>query len=426
MKYTNSSGVTIEILPWSDSGYKLDQFTLRCSLGGDIAGGKIILNGVVSSEEANQAQEECIDGTVTIEKEGRESIEFSYFITNRNYLDGNLVLDYVSVSDPKYFRDKIKMTYKGTLDSILTQLYPDIDIRCSTDIQGELTFHQNNISNIELFSKLAPGYRRNVIFGFLYDKFLIKDTCNQEELDNAKAFLATKAQLSTTYGKKYNAELYTPPFNAWESPEKNGLGEDYSDRQPRFIRSIQKRGETSYVNASHAQLYENSMINKALISSYYFHRQKVSLTEWPEYAVGDVLIYDVAENTGRDVSWPHKYYLVTSMSMFMAGSGSKAIAALGKDFSIETTFVGLEEDGSIALDREEGEDPSRQEEEREPVYYRENDEEPQSLPKADGSDSKLFELMHDINSVTNEVMDEYEGESDEEDIYYIAKEPVNG
>lgn len=434
MKYTNSYGVSIDILPWLDSGYKFERFSINCSLGGTLAQGQIGLNGVVSSEEATEAQEECLDGTIIIEKEGRDRVEFSYFITNRNYLDGRLTLDFVCVSDPKYFRDKLKMTHKGTLDDILKQLYPDIDIECSTDIQGELTFHQSNISNVELFASLAPGYRKNVIFGFIYDRFLIKDTCNQEELDNAKPFLATKDQISTTYGKKYDPNLYMPPFNAWETPERNGLGEDYSDRQPRFIRSIQKRGQTSYVNSTHAQLYENSMVNRALLSSSYFHKQSVSLAEWPEYSVGDILMYDVAESSGRDTSWPHKYYLVYSMSMFMAGSGS-GITRNGKDFEVASAFVGLEEDGSIALNRDEGEDPSRQEEEKDPVYFRDDENEPQSLPRADGSDSKLSMIMQDMNSTSDNLIEEaiqededYENVSEEgsneDESYYIALEPV--
>jgi hypothetical protein len=384
MKYTHSSGISVEVLPWMDCGFKLASISLNASLGGAPSEGVLNLEGFVTSEETNQATENLDYGTIYIEKDNRPALEVKFFVIKREYIKDVLRLRYICISDPKYARDKKKQTYRGTLDEVLNQIYPNTEISCDTDVQGELTFHQNNMTDIELFAKLASGYKRSAIYGFIFDKYMIRETYTLDDLENAKTVKCTRKQLKNRYSKTYNPELYTPPFNAWEDSEKNGLGKDYKDKQPRFIRSIQKRGEVSYVSATHGQLYENSMTNDAYLNSNFFHRQDLELEEWPDYSLGEVVIFNCVEDNDRDTSWPHKYYLVYSLKFFIAGNSS--IRENGKSLSFQSTFVGLEEDGSIALDKEEGEDPSKKDESKDPIYYREGDVENENstLPPALG------------------------------------------
>lgn len=363
MKYTDSHGITVHISPWLDCGYRLKNLVLNLSIGGELTNGSIELEGLIVISETLETLDTCNTGEITIEKEGRSSYIGKFFVTSRAHtVNGNAVLNFVCVPDPKYVRDKIKMTYIGTMEEVLEEIYPNLDIQCESDIQGERTFHQNSIPSAYYLPKLAAGYRKNIVYGYDMDTFFIKEAYTQDELDNAPIIIATLDQDTSGYEKEYNPELYSQPKNDWESEEENQLGEDYSELQARFVRSVQKRGDIFYVYKDFEDLRENATINRTQNNSSYYQTKTIRAKDWPDYELGEVVYFNLAETEQSDTYYPHNYYIVSGIRISFSTKGQ---------FIFETTFAGLEENGLISLDNDYEDDPTSDEEE--PTYFRDEE-----------------------------------------------------
>lgn len=360
----DSQGYSVYLEPWCSQGFRLVDVYFNESLGGELAGGTVNLVG--SSERGTQqTREDVYTGKFIIEKNNNLIKSFDVFITQKNSKRESLSMTFVSVTDPKYCRDEDIITYEGTLDDIVKQVYPNIDLRCSSDIQGPIKLFQNYETNLSFLNRVAAGFKRNSVFGHSLEKFFIKETCTKEEMD--RALLVASIPESQSPGVKiYNKSLYYSPVNLWEEgKDDKRVNKDYSKYQSRFLRSISQMGNISYMAREHSQLFENIEKNISNLSSNYFQKLGFVLPDIPPYNLGDVVEYFRTDIVKSKIQWPYKYYLVYATNMYFSTPGTGK-----RKFSYSTTLVGLEEDGKIALMKTEEEDPTLEEQKKEPTYYR--------------------------------------------------------
>ena len=383
IRYQNNYGYSVNITPWFDMGYRLVSLELQDTLGGAFAGGIINLVGFQSKLDTQELREKSYSGTFSILDNGIIIKEFKFFIVNKTFDREQLTLRFICTPDPKYVRNLYSKTHVGDLRNIIENVFSDeedyLDIRSDSDIQGNMTLYQSNESDFSFLSRVVSGYQSDGVFGYSWDKLIIKKTCTPEEMKEAPIIEALHEEQSPA-SKTYNESLYNIPKNLWEEgKDDERVGEDYSTRQPIFVRACSFMGDSvKYMGIDQYHMIMNSKKNIANLSSDYFQKLTVRLKIFPEFQIGDVVRYYRSDIQSSDMIWPYEYYLVYSNKMYFTTSGTGVTDPntpenMG-DYNFTITLVGLEEDGSIALGKTEEQDPTIEEEEREDPSYLKNAE----------------------------------------------------
>jgi hypothetical protein len=367
IRYQNIHGYSINFTPWLDLGYRLVSVELKNTLGGELAGGTIRLVGSQSNLPSLELRENLYSGTVSILDLGVVVKEFKVFFIKKSYKREELSLDFVCIPDPKYVRDLHTKTHVGNLRKILEDIFIGsddfLDIRCDSDIQGTMRLYQSSQSDVSFLKDILSGYRRNSVFGYSWDKLVLKETCTPEEMKSAGIIEALTEEQSPA-SNSYDKGLYSVPKNLWEEGKDDSrVGEDYTDRQAINVRASSiMDGKVEYMGTDYYNMINNSKKNLVNLGSDYFQKLSVSLKTFPKYQIGDVVRYYRTDNQVSDMIWPYEYYMVYANRMFFSTSGTgvtdpKAPKNVG-DYTFTTILVGLEEDGSIALDKTEDQDPT--------------------------------------------------------------------
>jgi hypothetical protein len=378
IRYQNIYGYSINFTPWLDLGYRLVSVELQNTLGGTLAGGTIRLVGTQSNLPSLELKENLYSGTVSILNFGVTVKEFKVFFVRKTYKREELALDFVCIPDPKYVRDLHTKTHKGNLQNIIEDIFSSskefLDIRCTSDIQGIMRMYQSNQSDIDFLKNILSGYKRNCVFGYSWDRLILKETCTPEEMNSAKVIEAVTEEQSPA-SNSYDKGLYSVPRNLWEEGKDDlRVGEDYTDRQAINVRASSiMEGKVEYMGTEYYNMVNNSKKNIINLSSDYFQKLTITLKTLPDYQIGDVVRYYRNDNQVSDMIWPYEYYMVYANRMFFATSGTGVTDPtvpkdLG-DYTFTTVLVGLEEDGSIALDKTEEQDPTI-EEQGDPNYIK--------------------------------------------------------
>jgi hypothetical protein len=380
IRYQNIHGYSINFSPWLDTGYRLISVELSEIIGGNLAGGTIKMVGSLNNQSSLELRD-TYSGTISILDFGIPVREFKVFFVRKSYKREELSLDFVCIPLPDYVRDLHTKTHVGDLRSIIEGIFTHVyakdflDIRCESDIQGTMRLFQSNESDVQFLRGILSGYKKDCVFGYSWDKLIVKDTCSKEEMKQAILIEAMTEEQSPA-SKTYDKRLYNTPKNLWEEgKDDQRVGEDYKDRQPIFVRSCSFMGdEVKYMGVDQYNMIMNSKKNIASLGSDYFQKLTVSLKTFPDYRIGDVVRYQRTDTKTSDLIWPYEYYLVYGNRMFFSTSGTGVTDPntpenVG-DYTFTTTLVGLEEDGSIALGKTEEQDPTLDEESQgDPTYF---------------------------------------------------------
>lgn len=368
IRYQNIHGYSVNFTPWLDLGYRLVSLELKEKIGGDLAGGSIRMVGSLSVQESLELRD-TYSGTISILDFGIPIKEFKVFFIKKLYKREEIILDFVCIPLPDYVRDFHSKTHVGDLKSIIEGIFihPDasdfLDIRCESDIQGTMKLYQSNESDISFLKNIISGYVNGGIYGYSWDKLIIKKTCTPEELENAVTVEALDEEQSFA-SNTYDKSLYSTPKNLWEEGKDDPrVGEDYSDRQPIFVRACSFMGdEVKYMGVDQYNMIMNSKKNIANLESDYFQKLNITIKTFPKYNIGDVVEYYKTDEQSTDKILPYKYYLVYGNRMFFSTSGTGVtdpnVPKNIGDYTFTTTLLGLEEDGSIAIDKTEEQDPT--------------------------------------------------------------------
>ena len=192
---------------------------------------------------------------------------------------------------------------------------------------------------------------------------IIKKTCTPEELQNAPIIEALNEEQAPA-SKTYNKDLYNAPKNLWEEgKDDERVGEDYTDREPIFVRACSFMEDSiQYMGIDQYHMIMNSKKNIINLGSDYFQKLKLTLKTFPKVQIGEVVRYYRNDIQASDLIWPYEYYLVYGTRMYFSTSGTGVTDPTTNketgDYNFDIILVGLEEDGSIALEKTKEQDPT--------------------------------------------------------------------
>lgn len=321
-----TNGITLTIDPWSYSGAKLQSIRLYEELGGKIASGTASFELFMTEAAVNLIYKQYT-GKITISKTVTDgnTLEIDFFVTKRRYIKNNLTIEFLCVKDNKFVTDLISLEHTD-ITQALNSLYPGkIDIRCESDVNNEIPLIQFNETNHTFCTKLAYSFKKDIIFAFGWEGFMIKDRCGDKNsvgktenltatINGSKDLLAafggpgTGIESMDPYVMSYDNILYQKVIDPWLDNEEK----DYSEKIPVNLRTLRFYNRHLVVGTDYTELVSNYLYNQQMMTSNMQVSLRIKSDTMPNYKIGDIIIYN---NVTEPVN-PHRAYLVKTNEIY--------------------------------------------------------------------------------------------------------------
>lgn len=341
--WVSPSGVVVNIQPFMSYNWKFTRLSMTEVVGGKIAEGEIALQSV-GTDESIKLITDTHYITITLQcPDGGSSYNIKGFITSKNWTKNVLDIKFLCIPSHKFFSDAL-ITLQSDPTDALKQLWgteneDTLDIRCESDLNNEVTLQQLGESNYKACKKLAYSFKKNSIFCFGLEGFMIKDIIgtNSKGNDEPEFFVIGDGEVNQTSGfnLNYNYKIYKQSENPWEA-------DDYSEKkQHSKLTSLTIDDEYYLVSQDHFGLLSNYVHNKNLMES----RFQTSLTvvtpdSLPNFKIGDTIKYKRSTDT---TSNPFEVFFVSKMTYFISTEGDKD--ENGLQFSVSSILRGIGDKG---------------------------------------------------------------------------------
>ena len=341
MKYTSSYDISIDFLPWFDNGFVLKSLHIYEELGGKIANGKIELE-LIGTEESLRLVTKQYTGKLIIEKNKGNIYDIDIFITKRHYYKNSLTLEFLCIKDKSFYTDLVSLEYPD-ITTALNTLYPGkVDIRCESDVNNDIKLVQNTETNQSFCTKLAYSYKKDSIFAFGWDRFLLKDRIGKyDSRGNIEPKLALVGGLGTEsmdpYTMKYDHVLFEKPWDPWLDNESK-----YTDLVPTNSRTIKFYNNYITVGTNYSTLIGNYLYNTKQQSTTMYNTLRAKINDIPDFRLGDVILYKHI----NELDIPYEAYLVKSNELFLSMSPDKKDSSGSNMFWI-SKLVALDLEGKL-------------------------------------------------------------------------------
>lgn len=351
MKYTNSSGVSIDFTPWFDLGFRFTKLHMVEKIGGHIPGGVVTLEHA-GGDISLKCLSDVSNGEITIETKSGIRINSKIFITSKNFLKNNVELTFVCVKDKGFIYDRHSSTWDDIEDTIKS-LYPgEVDIRCKSDTTSGISLVQSWETDHSFLNRLCLSYKKNTIFGYGWDKLVLKDIVGIDSLGRKEpeSTLITGSDLilSDYIRKNYDHQLFKQPKNPWEEDP------EFTDLQPKNFQVVVDRGDFRVVRKKYRPLVDNYLYNRRLMETNLFTSIIGKGKVIPQYRLGDTISYVGIDKMYGLENFPYKTFLVSSNEFFISTpESSRAVDSHGlANLSWTTKLIGLEEGGKLLPEEE--------------------------------------------------------------------------
>ena len=358
-KYTNSSGISINVTPYFDTGFIFDYLHMREELGGALPVGEIgLLHD--GSDKALKLVEEQHTGHITLEREGGNIYDIDFFITDRSYSGNFFTLKFLCVPSREFFTD-LKISTWDDITSAIKSLYPGkVELRCDSDVNNGVKFFQQRETDYEFCSRLCSSFKHDIVYAFGWEGLMLKETISKDHTMKAEPYWEIWAQTEVTqitpYNFKYSRSLYEAPLNPWEQYEgKNENLPDRTDYESLNCCSMRTYGEYRIMGRDYYQALENRRYNLRYLDSSLWTSIQTVDTNLPDWKIGDVVKYFKKWQEYDNVSVPFEVYIVKANEVFFSPESSSHISSNGLKFSWTTTMLGLQ---TSTGDEQPREDPT--------------------------------------------------------------------
>lgn len=351
MKYTNSSGLSINFTPWFDIGFRFSKLHMVEKIGGHIPGGIITLEHT-GGDISLKGLSEITEGEISIETKSGILIVSKVFITSKNFLKNNVELTFVCIKEKEFLYDRHSKVWDDIEDAIRS-LYPgEVDIRCKSDTTSGISLIQSWETDHSFLNRLCLSYKKNTVFGYGWDKLILKDIIGIDSLGRSEpdSVLVTGSDLilSDYIRKNYNHQLFKQPKNPWEEET------EFTELQPKNFQVVVDRGDFRIIGKKHRPLVNNYLYNRRLMETNLFTSIIGKGKVIPVYRLGDTISYVGIEKMYGLENFPYKTFLVSSNEFFISTpESSKAVDSHGlSNLSWTTKLIGLEENGKLLPEEE--------------------------------------------------------------------------
>lgn len=345
-KQKNVYGISASLSPWEDKGYYIASLHIFECLGGELAHGEAEL-WFVDSDESMELVTEENTGEIELKdtKENGLTFKIPIFIDSRSFFGNILKIKFTCIKDKSFYTDRISLEHKD-INSAIKDTYPgNIDIRTDSDINNNIPIYQTDETNYSLCKRLAYSFKRDSIFSFGMEGFMIKDTVgiNSFGKDENSCNLELKGMLdmdnTDMYELNYNRILNTTPFNPWEDKDESATQKDYTDLQPVNCRSLINYTSYSIVGTDYYQLQNNYNYNYNYLNSNYYTSFTITGVDMPFYKIGDILTYSRAN---QKTSYPFTKFIVASNEVWFSQNGASTLGPHGKLFEWSSKLLGIQ------------------------------------------------------------------------------------
>lgn len=347
--------VSVTFDPWENKGYLIAYLHMFECLGGDLAYGELEL-WYPNTDDASELLTEEQTGTIKLSdtKEDGLNYEIPIFIKSRSFFNNIMKVDFICIPDKSFFTNRIS-TEHIDIGTALKDLYPDPDnnkkyndIRTESDLNNDIPIYQTDETNYSLLKRLAYSYKKDTVFSFGFEGFMIKDTIGTNSLgkdENSFEFELTGGgfELDNTdmYKLSYNQVLNTTPFNPWEDKDNSATKEDYTDLEPKNCRALINYTTYSILGKDYYQLQENYEYNYNFLNSNYYTSFTLTGLYVPKYKIGDILTYTRAQQKQKS-QYPFTKFLVASNEVFYSHNGASRKGPHGQQFEWCSKLLGIE------------------------------------------------------------------------------------
>lgn len=346
MKYTSSYNISVDFTPWCDNGFIIKSLHINEELGGKIADGVIEME-LVGTEESLKLVTKQYTGKLIIEKEGGNIYNIDIFVVKREYYKNTLKLDFLCISDKKFYTELVSLEYPD-LVSAINSLYPGkVDIRCLSDINNQPRLIQNMETNHSYCTKLAYSFKKDSIFAFGWDGFLLKERIGKfDSRGNLEPKLALigglGAESMDPNTMRYDSMLFEKPWDPWLSVSENEETNKYSELVPQNSRTVKIFNKYITVGTDYSGIIENYIYNTEQMKSGMSNTLRIKLNDIPDYRLGDVIKYKHI----KDKEIPFSVYLVKANEFFYSIDG-KTKDTEGSNIFWVSKIVALDWEGQI-------------------------------------------------------------------------------
>ncbi len=359
----NQQNISIELLPWTDSGFSLDWIDLKEELGGNLPTGVASLV-FPRTEETMGIILDTTDGTLTLHdnNDGGYNFDMKYFIVERKYTTNSLEIHFNCVPDDSFFSDLNSGTYENITDAI-NLCYPgNIDKRVDSDQDNSQKIYQTCETNLNFLNRLLLSYKSGIVFGYTWDGLLLKDIIginsfgkdeNNLSIDDLPDIIGGgTGNLTniTPYSMTYSRIQNYPIVNPW-TEEDNVLKETFQDKTPKNVVSIIS---SAYFicRSGFEDMIKNYIDNKTNLETEFNARYLLSGTVMPNnFRIGDIVKYKRAEDNDKEAD-SYTRCLVYSNEVYL-GSGQDVNSPSGfKNFEWRTELRGIEPGPWTQIDNE--------------------------------------------------------------------------
>ncbi len=344
----NAYRISVDFTPWNEKGCMVVSLHLFECLGGEIANGDMELN-CPDIDEALELITEEQTGNIIIKDNNDDGLKYEVpiFIESRRYFENILNISFTCISDKSFYTDRISLEHADINDA-LDSLYPGKkDIRTKSDLNNNIPIYQTDETNYSLCERLAYSFKKDTIFAFGMEGFMLKDTIGtnslgEDEKSYELVFLGMGDMDNTDmYNLTYDKILNTEPFNPWEDKDKDlsTTKEDYTDLEFKNCRALINYTTYNIVGKDYYDLQETYNYNYNLMNSNYYTSFEITGEYIPQYKIGDVLTY---KRANQKVNYPFTKFIVASNEFYFSQNGASRRGPHGKQYEWTTGLLGIE------------------------------------------------------------------------------------
>lgn len=323
---TSPNGVEVKISPWLSNGFKLVSIRLYEELGGNIASGTASFE-IFYTEDAQTLIYKQYTGTIEVTKLGNNGNKLSidFFITKRKLVKNRLTIEFLCVNDNKFFTELISLEHTDITETLKT-LYPNpekINIRASSDIGNDIPLIQFNETNYSFCKKLAYSFKKDTIFAFGWEGFMLKDRCGEKNSADVTEIVTDSIDGSTgvfivvggsgvepmdPYTMNYDNLLFEKVVDPWAEDEN----EKYKEIMPLNSNTLKYYNNYITIGTSHASLVKNYLYNDYMMTNNMQVSLRIESSVMPNYKLGDIVIYCHV----KDQTTPYRAYIVKTNELY--------------------------------------------------------------------------------------------------------------
>lgn len=353
-KYENPYGISIKIPEFLDNGFAFRSLHMYEEIGGRLAKGQLNMTFEGKDETLKILQEQNT-GTMELVKEGGNIYKIPFFITKREFMDNNCTFDFYCIPSRDFFTT-LKSTVWEDITGAINSLYPgQKDIRCESDVNNGVEFHQQRETDHEFLTRLCSSFKHDIVFAFGFEGLMLKETIGKDHTgkdepdEEKKIWGGQEVAQTTNYRFPYNNLLYEAPINPWTEYEEEGK-ESLPDRtglESKNCCCMRTYGEYRIMGKEFYQALENRRFNLRYLDSNIFTDLVIVDTDMPLWKIGDVVYYSRRENMENNPNPPFDLFLVKSNEVFFSMEGNPLTDPNGLKFSWTTKLIGLKQGGDI-------------------------------------------------------------------------------